>query len=92
MNLARTQVYLFQSDRRELLDLAEVQQRSMSDLIREAIQEYLVNHRSDSSPLLEMIGVVDSGIPDGAENHDRDIYDYPKSTTTGWKPVACSCD
>jgi Arc/MetJ-type ribon-helix-helix transcriptional regulator len=57
------------------------EEKSVAQLIREAIQELLESKREKSSSFkrksnsfLKIIGICNSGIKDGSVHHDRDIY------------------
>ena len=83
--MIRTQVYLTEEQRRQIQRLAEDQHKTMAQVIREAIEEYIVQAMemepssealgSSVDPLWEIIELGSSGISDGSVHHDRDIYD-----------------
>jgi len=75
MAMTRTQIYLTEEQRRQVQLLADRQRKSMAEVIREAIQEYLIRQMSTEDPLRDIIGLGASGIADGSVHHDRDIYD-----------------
>jgi len=81
MAMARTQIYLTEEQRRQLKLLADRRRKSMAEVIREAIQEYITRQVEDlgelcrADPLRDIIGLGASGIADGSVHHDRDIYD-----------------
>lgn len=85
MAMKRTQVYLTEEQHRRIRRLAEAQYKSMAQVIREAVEEYvsqqmgtkgfLETSMSSADPLRDIIGLGASGISDGSIHHDRDIYD-----------------
>ncbi|HID88061.1 MAG TPA: ribbon-helix-helix protein, CopG family [Anaerolineae bacterium] len=75
MAMTRTQIYLTEEQREQIRRLAEAQHKTMAQVIREAIEEYVTQQTSDEDPLWDIIGLGASGITDGSIHHDRDIYD-----------------
>lgn len=75
MAMTRTQIYLTREQHRRVQAVAGAQARTMADVIREAVEEYLVRRTSDADPLLDLVALGRSGIADGAVSHDRDVYD-----------------
>jgi len=73
--MTRTQVYLTEEQRRQIQRLAEAQRKTMAQVIREAVEEYVIRQTTDDDPLWDIIGLGASGITDGSIHHDRDIYD-----------------
>jgi len=73
--MTRTQVYLTEEQRGWIRRLAKTQRKTMAQVIREAIEEYMARQTSDKDPLWDIIGLGASGITDGSIHHDRDIYD-----------------
>lgn len=75
MVMKRTQIYLTEEQHQQLEVLAETRDTTMSNLVREAITEYVARHvLVETDPLLAIIGLGESGIGDGSIHHDRDIY------------------
>lgn len=75
MPMKRTQIYLTEEQHRHLERLASARDTTISKLIREAISEYVIRHLSERDPLLDIIGLGESGLGDSSIHHDRDIYD-----------------
>ena len=85
MAMTRTQIYLTEEQRGQIQRLAEVQHKTMAQVIREAVEEYVIQWMgteylskasiSSADPLRDIIGLGASGISDGSIHHDRDIYD-----------------
>lgn len=74
----RTQVQLTEEQARALKARARDEERSMADLVRESVSEYLARRPArDRSDLLgrarDLTGRFHSGFPDVAENHDRHL-------------------
>ena len=85
MAMTRTQIDLTEEQRRQIQRLAELEHKTMAQVIREAVEEYVIQRMDIESlrkasanpndPLWDIIGLGDSGITDGSIHHDRDIYD-----------------
>ena len=85
MAMTRTQIYLTEEQRRQIQRLAELEHKSMAQVIREAVEEYVIKQMdtedfgessvNSADPLRDIIGLGASGITDGSIHHDRYIYD-----------------
>ncbi len=75
MPMKRTQIYLTKEQHRYLERLASARDTTISSLIREAISEYVAHQLAEQDPLLDIIGLGESGLGDSSVHHDRDIYD-----------------
>ena len=85
MAMTRTQIYLTEEQRKQIQRLAELQHKTMAQVIREAVEEYVIQRMdtenlrkasvNPTDPLWDIIGLGDSGITDGSIHHDRYIYD-----------------
>ena len=85
MAMTRTQIDLTEEQRRQIQRLAELEHRTMAQVIREAVEEYVIQRMDIESlrkasvnpndPLWDIVGLGDSGITDGSIHHDRYIYD-----------------
>ena len=85
MAMTRTQIYLTEEQRGKIQRLAELEHKTMAQVIREAVEEYVIQRMDIESlrqasanpndPLWDIIGLGDSGITDGSIHHDRYIYD-----------------
>ncbi len=75
MAMTRTQIYLTEEQRGKIQRLAEAQHKTMAEVIREAVEEYMTRQRSNEDPLWDIVALGSSGITDGSIHHDRDIYD-----------------
>jgi predicted DNA-binding protein len=85
MAMTRTQIYLTEEQRGKIQRLAELQHKTMAQMIREAVEEYVIKQMdtedfggisvSSADPLRDIIGLGASGITDGSIHHDRYIYD-----------------
>lgn len=58
-----------------LRDLAVRRNEPMTRLVRESLERYLVDEIGEDDPLLGLIGLIDSGEPDTAVDHDRVIVE-----------------
>jgi len=85
MAMTRTQIYLTEEQRRQIQRLAELEHKSMAQVIREAVEEYVIKQLdtedfgessvNSADPLRDIVGLGSSGITAGSIHHDRDIYD-----------------
>jgi len=81
MQFVTTNVRFDQESYKHLKFLAVEEQKSLAQLIREAVKKvYGLPKRSRSQknwqkdPFFHTIGICATGITDGAVRHDRDIY------------------
>jgi hypothetical protein len=79
--MERKQIYLATEQEERLRQMAEQEHTTVSALIRNAIDVYLLEHqtpavRPEDHPIWSIIGIVSGpDIPrDGAEEHDKYIY------------------
>jgi len=75
MSMTRTQIYLTEEQRQEIQRIANIQHKTMAEVIREAVEAYVIHQASSRDPLWDIVGLGASGITDGSIHHDRDIYD-----------------
>ena len=78
--MIRTQVQLTESQSRALKERARLEERSVADLVRESVTEYLVqravpNRDERVRRALSLVGRYRSRQPDLAENHDHHLAD-----------------
>ncbi len=73
MAMIRTQIYLTEEQRRKIKQLAKLQYKSMAQVVREAVEEYMIRQTNDL--LRDTVELDSSGITDGSIHHDRDIHD-----------------
>jgi hypothetical protein len=94
--MVRTQVYLPRSVHATLTRRAKEQGLTLAEQIRAALDEYLARlHPNESGgillpddPLLQMIGMIDSGVDDLGRNHDDYLYGPPRSEVKAASRVA----
>jgi hypothetical protein len=65
------QIYLREDQVKALRAVAEHRGESMAALVREGVDKLLNDLPPDEDPLLEVIGLYDSGQGDLAEKHDE---------------------
>jgi len=82
--LKKINLYLTNLQHKELKDKAYHDDISMSELVREAIDEYLTNNKRGQSfdpqkdSFFKAIGTMKSKETDLSANHDKYLYDDPK--------------
>jgi metal-responsive CopG/Arc/MetJ family transcriptional regulator len=73
----RTQMYLTEEMLRELKSRAEEEKCSVSDIVRNAVKDFLQNKRKkdwDRDPLWEIVGAAATEDGDLSTRHDRYLY------------------
>jgi hypothetical protein len=65
------QIYLRQDQIEPLRAEAKRRGVSLAELVREGVDRILQEAPVEESPLWNIVGIMDSGIDDLAENHDR---------------------
>jgi hypothetical protein len=81
----RSQILLEEWQYQYLSDEARREGKSISQLVRELVTEWIESHRIDTGerdPFFDVIGMVSSGDGHIAAEHDRYIYtnDWPRDT------------
>ena len=92
--MIRTQIQLTEEQARVLKEEAQRRQRSMADLVRESVSEYLVKRRvKDPGELAEaalaLAGRYDSGVENLGERHDdylAEAFDPPADSSSQDSP------
>jgi hypothetical protein len=77
IEMKRTQIYLDEDVSDQLRAASDAEGRSGAAIIREALVRYLAERHGGGGhdPFLELAGAFAGGPHDGAEEHDRDLYD-----------------
>lgn len=88
MKTIKTTVYLNAADYRRLKSLAEEQDRSAAELVREAVSAYAARARQRTRP--RCIGIADSGDPHFAERSEELLDDFGEEDIEGHYPAAGS--
>ena len=71
----RKQIYLDPEQNRQVKRLSARQGKTEAEIIREAIDNYLIhNKKQQEDPLLELTAMVKNKITDGSISHDEAIY------------------
>ena len=78
--MQRTTIFADEYVLREIKELAKQEKRSASDLIREALTQYL-NAKKAPSTRLSFIGIGDSGRTDLSEKHEELLWPKPSHQT-----------
>lgn len=55
----------------------------MTHLVRESLERYLVDEIGEDDPLLGLIGMIESGEPDTATEHDRVLTEHQLAKWAG---------
>ena len=72
--MIRKQIYLEPEQNKLVKQLSARFGKTGAEIIREAIDDYLIHHRGEEGdPLLELAGVVKNHITDGSTSHDEAI-------------------
>ena len=69
------QIYLRQDQMAALRQIAEKRGVSIAELVREGVDHLLVSLPVEDDPLLDIVGLGDSGLGDLAEKHDEYLAD-----------------
>lgn len=69
------QIYLREDQERVLRSIAERRGASIAALVREGVDKLLRDLPPHEDPLLDIVGLYDSGVGDLAEKHDEVISD-----------------
>ena len=69
------QIYLRQDQMAALRQIAEKRGVSIAELVREGVDHLLVSLPVEDDPLLDIVGLGDSGLGDMAEKHDEYLAD-----------------
>ncbi|MDI3547222.1 MAG: hypothetical protein PWR10_874 [Halanaerobiales bacterium] len=78
--MKRKQIYITKELDEKLKDIAYILNRSESALIRDALDEYLIEkeriikENNKKNPLMKLVGLGESKRNDSSENHDRYLY------------------
>jgi len=80
--MIRTQIYLSPEQHEQLKERGAKDNKTMASVIREAVDQYLVQVQSPpvfpaADPLYDLIGIFDSGLNDVSANHDKYLYSDP---------------
>ncbi len=71
----RKQIYLEPEQNRQIKQLSARKGKTEAEIIREAIDNYLITNKKDQAdPLLELTALVKKNIIDGSTSHDEAIY------------------
>ncbi len=73
-------VYLEPLQLEMLRALAAAREQPMTHLVRESVERYLVDETGDDDPVLGLVGMLESGEPDTAREHDRVLSEYQAAT------------
>ncbi|WP_419940342.1 ribbon-helix-helix protein, CopG family [Candidatus Palauibacter sp.] len=84
MDKIKTTVYLRATDYGKLKSIADAENRSAAELIREAVAEYAT--RKVRARLPRSIGMGDSGMPDLAERYEEYLDGFGEDDPAGDAP------
>lgn len=77
--IIKKQVYLTPDLNKGVKDLAQERGKSESQIVRDAVAEYISESRAECDPFDRLIGLDDStnGPTDLSNNHDKYLYPVP---------------
>lgn len=78
----RTQVYFPNELYRKIERIARHESKSVASIIRKAVERYLKEQNDidwENDPIFKAVGIMDSGMSDLSENHDKYLYGKQKS-------------
>ncbi|WP_066190180.1 MULTISPECIES: ribbon-helix-helix domain-containing protein [Gracilibacillus] len=70
----RKQVYLEPSQNKQIKQLSARERKTEAEIIREAVDDYLVKRETSKDPLAQLIGMVKDGDSKGSTHHDSTVY------------------
>ncbi|UNC92119.1 ribbon-helix-helix domain-containing protein [Candidatus Contubernalis alkaliaceticus] len=79
--MIRKQIYLEEALVEQIKKIADKNNISQSELIRQSIKHFINEEQikgEDEDPLLKLIGLFSSDVTDGSTNHDHYIYGAKK--------------
>ena len=79
------QVHLRPEQIESLRAIAERRKVSMAELIRQGVDRVLEDVPAEEDPLWNIIGIMDSGLNDLAENHDRYLAEMIIQENREWR-------
>ncbi len=77
------QIYLRQDQLNALRLTAQKRGVSVAELVRQGVDQLLVSLPVEDDPLLDIVGLGDSGLGDLAENHDQYLADQEAAPGSG---------
>jgi metal-responsive CopG/Arc/MetJ family transcriptional regulator len=75
-NMRRTTIFADDNLLHEIKDLAKQEDRSVAELLREAMEQYIKGKRGPAKQL-SIIGIGESGRSDIAEDHEELLWQGP---------------
>jgi len=77
------QIYLRQDQLNALRLTSQKRGVSVAELVRQGVDQLLVSLPVEDDPLLDIVGLGDSGLGDLAENHDQYLADQAAAPGSG---------
>lgn len=77
------QIYLRDDQEKALRSVAERRGESLAALVRAGVDLFLEGLPPDEDPLLDIVGLFDSGVTDLAENHDAYLVELVQKESQG---------
>ena len=74
--MKRTTIFAEEELFKEIKDISKEENRSLADVIREAMENY-INQKRQKKKRLSFIGIGNSGRKDIAENHEELLWKKP---------------
>jgi hypothetical protein len=85
LTMKPVQVYLRPEQIESLRAIAERRKVSMAELIRQGVDHMLSEVPAEEDPLWNIIGIMDGGPNDLAENHDKYLADMIIQENREWR-------
>lgn len=78
------QIYLREGQLEALRALAQRREQSIAELVRQSVDQLLINVSAEENPLFDIIGIGDSGLGDVSINHDHYLAEFELEDRRKW--------
>ena len=85
LTMKPVQVYLRPEQVESLRSVAERRKVSIAELVRQGVDRILADVPAEEDPLWNIIGIMDGGPSDLAENHDKYIAEMIAEENREWR-------
>jgi len=90
VNKKLVHIYLRPEVINELRAISDDRRVSVGELVRQIIDGFLLNNPKERDPLLDIIGIVDSGPTDLSENLDQYLVNFMEEESRSWRAKSSS--